>query len=107
MGCKKSVNYRGGKYMVREEEMLCNNRTREQRAERDLRAPSQNNPAGVLSVTFRKKFYTSLEMLQSDLDAWLYYYNHERTHQGKMCCGRTLIVTLEDSKEIWKEKMVV
>jgi len=57
-------------------------------------------------VTFRKKLYTNLEMLQSDLDAWLHYYNHERTHQGKMCCGRTPIVTLEDSKAIWKEKMV-
>jgi transposase InsO family protein len=57
-------------------------------------------------VTFRKKLYMNLEMLQSDLDAWLQYYNHERTHQGKMCCGRTPIATLEDSKEIWKEKMV-
>jgi transposase InsO family protein len=57
-------------------------------------------------VTFRKKRYTNLEMLQSDLDAWLHYYNHERTHQGKMCCGRTPIVTLEESKAIWKEKMV-
>ena len=57
-------------------------------------------------VTFRKKLYTNLEMLQSDLDAWLHYYNHERTHQGKMCCGRTTIVTLEESKAIWKEKMV-
>ena len=57
-------------------------------------------------VTFRKKLYTNLEMLQSDLDAWLHYYNHERTHQGKMCCGRTPIVTLEESKAIWKEKMV-
>lgn len=57
-------------------------------------------------VTFRKKLYTGLEMLQTDLDAWLHYYNNERTHQGKMCCGRTPIVTLEDSKAIWKEKMV-
>jgi len=57
-------------------------------------------------VTFRKKLYTDLEMLQADLDAWLHYYNHERTHQGKMCCGRTPIVTLEDSKTIWKEKMI-
>ncbi|MFD1592678.1 IS481 family transposase, partial [Alteromonas oceani] len=40
-------------------------------------------------VTFRKKLYDSLEMLQKDLDDWLDYYNNERTHQGKMCCGRT------------------
>jgi transposase InsO family protein len=57
-------------------------------------------------ITFRKKLYTDLEMLQSDLDAWLRYYNHERTHQGKMCCGRTPIATLEDSKAIWKEKLI-
>jgi transposase InsO family protein len=57
-------------------------------------------------VTFRKKLYTNLEMLQSDLDEWLTYYNHERTHQGKMCCGRTPIATMEDSKSIWEEKMV-
>jgi transposase InsO family protein len=57
-------------------------------------------------ITFRKKLYTDLEMLQSDLDDWLDYYNNERTHQGKMCCGRTPIATLEDSKMIWKEKMV-
>ena len=49
-------------------------------------------------ITFRKKLYTNLEMLQSDLDDWLHYYNHERTHQGKMCCGRTPIATMEDSK---------
>jgi transposase InsO family protein len=57
-------------------------------------------------VTFRKKLYTDLEMLQSDLDKWLEYYNNERTHQGKMCCGRTPIATMEDSKVIWMEKMV-
>jgi transposase InsO family protein len=57
-------------------------------------------------ITFRKKLYTNLEMLQADLDEWLTYYNHERTHQGKMCCGRTPIVTMEDSKSIWEEKMI-
>ena len=35
-----------------------------------------------------------------------HYYNTERTHQGKMCCGRTPIETLEDGKEIWKEKLI-
>mgnify|MGYP001017982149 CR=1 FL=1 len=57
-------------------------------------------------ITFRKKLYTNLEMLQADLDAWLLYYNYDRTHQGKMCCGRTPIATLEDSKTIWKEKLI-
>jgi transposase InsO family protein len=57
-------------------------------------------------VTFRKKVYRDLESLQLDLDQWIEYYNNERTHQGKMCCGRTPIETLEDGKSICEEKMV-
>lgn len=57
-------------------------------------------------VTFRKKIYTDLATLQADLDDWLVYYNMERTHQGKMCCGRTPMETLEDGKQIWKEKFI-
>ncbi len=57
-------------------------------------------------VTFRKKVYADLESLQADLDTWLAYYNNERTHQGKMCCGRTPMTTWEDGKQIWKEKFV-
>ncbi|HHW7525663.1 TPA: IS481 family transposase, partial [Mannheimia haemolytica] len=30
--------------------------------------------------------------------------NHHRTHQGKMCCGRTPMETLVDGKRIWAEK---
>lgn len=55
-------------------------------------------------VTFRKKLYGDLDSLQSDLDEWLAYYNNERTHQGKMCCGRTPMETLLDGKRIWAEK---
>ena len=57
-------------------------------------------------VTFRKKIYASIAELQTDLDSWLDYYNNERTHQGKMCCGRTPMDTLLDGKKIWKEKFV-
>ena len=56
-------------------------------------------------VTFRFKLYQSLEELQTDLDAWLHEYNTERTHQGKMCCGRTPMQTLIDGKTIWMEKV--
>ena len=42
-------------------------------------------------IAFRKKVYRQLEEIQKDLDAWMHTYNHERTHQGKMCCGRTLM----------------
>ena len=55
-------------------------------------------------VTFRKKLYGDLNELQKDLDIWMDYYNNERTHQGKMCCGRTPMETLLDGKSIWVEK---
>jgi len=57
-------------------------------------------------VTYRKKLYADLDTLQQYLDDWLLYYNEQRTHQGKMCCGHTPLVTLEDGKRIWKEKFV-
>lgn len=56
-------------------------------------------------VAFRRKLYLTLKELQDDLDEWLHYYNHQRTHQGKMCCGRTPIGTLIAGKEIWNEKI--
>ncbi len=55
-------------------------------------------------VTFCKKLYQTLEELQKDLDEWLSYYNNERTHQGKMCNGRTPVETLIDGKRVWAEK---
>ena len=55
-------------------------------------------------ITFRKKLYSTLEELQADLDVWQKFYNTERTHQGKMCCGRTPLETLLDGKRIWAEK---
>lgn len=56
-------------------------------------------------VAFRKKIYTTLDELQKDLDDWLAFYNHQRTHQGKMCCGRTPMQTLLDGKSVWDEKI--
>jgi hypothetical protein len=43
--------------------------------------------------------------LQIDLDEWISYYNNDRTHQGKMCCGRTPMETFIDSKEVWNDKV--
>jgi transposase InsO family protein len=57
-------------------------------------------------VAFRKKIYATLEQLQADLDVWISSYNHERTHQGKMCCGRTPMATFEDGKQICREKSI-
>lgn len=56
-------------------------------------------------IAFRKKIYESLEDLQNDLDAWLFFYNNERTHQGKICCGRTPMETLLAGKQIWFNKV--
>lgn len=56
-------------------------------------------------VAFRRKIYRSIEELQVDLDDWIAYYNNERTHQGKMCCGRTPVQTLIDGKEAWRAKI--
>ena len=56
-------------------------------------------------VAFRRKLYHSLEELQMDLDVWLEHYNVGRTHQGKMCCGRTPMQTLLDGKQFWMEKV--
>ncbi len=56
-------------------------------------------------VAFRRKIYQSIEELQYDLDEWMVYYNSARTHQGKMCCGRTPMQTLIDAKEVWDDKI--
>lgn len=55
-------------------------------------------------VAFRKKIYNTLEELQKDLDVYVDEYNTKRTHQGKMCDGRTPIATFIDGIKIWNEK---
>jgi len=45
--------------------------------------------SGVSSGTFRKKKYETAGQLLNYLDEWIDYYNNERTHQGKVCEGRT------------------
>lgn len=57
-------------------------------------------------VAFRKKIYESIEGLQEDLDDYLKEYNFDRTHQGKMCCGRTPWETFKSGKEIVREKII-
>ena len=39
-------------------------------------------------VAFRKAVFQTVDQLQKELDTWIEFYNTERTHQGKMCCGR-------------------
>ncbi len=57
-------------------------------------------------VAFRKKIYNSLDELQKDLDEWIHHYNHERTHSGKYCYGKTPMETLKDSLELAKSKLL-
>ena len=56
-------------------------------------------------VTFRRKIYSSIEQLQEDLDLWIDEYNSQRSHQGKMCCGRTPLATMMEAKPLWDEKV--
>lgn len=57
-------------------------------------------------VAFRKKIYHTIEELQVDLDQWLWQYNHERTHSGKYCFGRTPYQTFQETKHLAQEKML-
>jgi len=54
---------------------------------------------------FRKKFYPSVEDLQTDLDEWMYRYNYERPHRGYRNQGRRPIETIEAGKII-KEQLI-
>ena len=56
-------------------------------------------------IAFHRKLYHPFEELQTDLDAWRDEYDIERTHQAKMCCGRTHMQTLLEGKTIWMEKV--
>lgn len=58
------------------------------------------------AIAFRKKLYTSINELQSDLDKWMDEYNNERTHSGKYCYGKTPKQTFLDSLHLAKEKML-
>lgn len=56
-------------------------------------------------IAFRKKVYRTIEELQNDLDEWLIFYNNKRTHQGKICCGKTPMQTFLEAKPIWMQKV--
>lgn len=58
------------------------------------------------SVAFRKKRYTRLEELQSDLDVWLREYNEKREYSDKYCYGKTPWQTFPDSKHLAQAKML-
>jgi transposase InsO family protein len=53
---------------------------------------------------FRRKLYSSIEQLQTDVDQWVESYNFQRVHSGKYCYGKTPMQTFLDSKHLAKEK---
>jgi transposase InsO family protein len=57
-------------------------------------------------IAFRRRVYRSLDELQADLDAFVHAYNHDRTHQGKRCQGRTPIATFVDALPLALEKQI-
>jgi transposase InsO family protein len=58
------------------------------------------------AVAFRKKLYSTLEEMQSDLDQWMNYYNQDRTHSGRHCFGKTPMKTFKESLILARQKMI-
>ena len=58
------------------------------------------------AITFRKKLYQDLEVLQADLDQWLKYYNNDRPHSGRYCFGKTPMQTFDESITLAKQKLL-
>jgi hypothetical protein len=52
------------------------------------------------AIAFRKKLYTCIQQLQTDLDEWLEQYNRERTHTGQYCFGRTPLQTFRETQHL-------
>jgi transposase InsO family protein len=58
------------------------------------------------AITFRKKLYDNMELLQHDLDQWLQYYNNERPHSGRYCYGKTPMQTFNETIILAKQKLL-
>ena len=58
------------------------------------------------AIALRKKIYSTLEELQTDLDEWVEQYNQERTHTGKYCFGRTPLQTFRETKHLAQAKQL-
>jgi hypothetical protein len=58
------------------------------------------------SIAFRKKIYSSLEQIQTDLDECIDNYNRNRAHTAKYCFGRTPLQTFEETVLLAKEKQL-
>lgn len=58
------------------------------------------------AIAFRKKLYSSIDALQSDLDQWIQQYNEDRPHSGRYCFGKTPMQTFIESLPLAKEKLL-
>jgi len=58
-----------------------------------------------LRPAFRQRFYTSLKVLQKDLDKWLKFYNEERPHQGYRNMGKRPIDTVLEFAKLSAKKL--
>jgi hypothetical protein len=58
-------------------------------------------------VAFRRKLYHTLDELQTDVDAWMVYYNTQRPHSGRYCFGKTPMQTFLDAKHIALDKQAL
>lgn len=56
------------------------------------------------AIAFRKKLYSTLDVLQSDLDEWTKYYNQQRPHSGRYCYGKTPMQTWNDNLSLAQNK---
>ena len=54
-------------------------------------------------VAFRRKYYRSLDEIQTDLDVFMAWYNNERTNQGRYCQGRTPMQTFTDDLPLYQK----
>jgi transposase InsO family protein len=59
------------------------------------------------ATAFRKKLYTNLEELQTDLEDWLVEYNRTRPHSGKYCYGKTPMQTAAPIEEFIEDAKVI
>lgn len=56
------------------------------------------------AIMFRKKLYSNLQDIQTDVDAWIETYNRHRPHSGKYCYGKTPMQTFLSTIPLAKEK---
>lgn len=56
------------------------------------------------AIMFRKKLYSNLQDIQTDVDVWVETYNKQRPHSGKYCYGKTPMQTFLSTLPLAKEK---